>query len=400
MPIQTTSNLSNAVRAKYDGMYLRALMGRRVYDMYAVAIGETLKKLEQGPWLASSYVYNFLSDMNPAVSAISQTVDIIPQVLRDATGSITPTSRADALQWAEALDLQAYTDYGAARFEAVGKNEMESIDLLAQTAALTGGLVKRPAARASLDAGTAGHRFTDTAIAQMGARVKALKCPPFDNGNLMVTVHSDAFYDLIQGGNVVTIAQQLRPEILQEQKLAMWGDFTINATPFAKVFGAAGADNASVVATTISANANALAKTITVASASNIVAGMQLTIGTEETGDTHYPTNEIVFVDDSYTSGTSIPIIGEGANGGLRFDHSSGAAVRNADNAYPAVFGGRASLVKVYADSIGEFGSAPILKESGVVNQFSTLGWKFYGGYGLVADNYIARSEYASSLQA
>jgi hypothetical protein len=400
MPIQTTSNLSNAVRAKYDGMYLRALMGRRVYDMYAVAIGETLKKLEQGAWLASSYVYNFLSDMNPATSAISQTVDIIPQVLRDATGSITPTSRADALQWAEALDLQAYTDYGAARFEAVGKNEMESIDLLAQAAALTGGLVKRPAARASLDAGTAGHRFTDTAIAQMGARVKALKCPPFDNGNLMVTVHTDAFYDLIQGGNVVTIAQQVRPEILQEQKLAQWGDFTINATPYAKVFGAAGADNASSVATTLGANANALAKTITVASASNIVAGMQLTIGTEETADTHYPTNEIVFVDDSYTSGTSIPVIGEGANGGLRFDHSSGAAVRNADNAYPAVFGGKASLVKVYADSIGEFGSAPILKASGVVDQFSTLGWKFYGGYGLIADNYIARSEYASSLQA
>lgn len=400
MPIQTTTNLSNAVRAKYDGMYLRALMGRRVYDMYAVSIGETLKRLEQGPWLASSYVYNYLSDMTPATSTISQTVDLVPQVLRDATGSISPTSRGDALQWAEALDLQAYTDYGAARFEAVGKNEMESIDLLAQAAALTGGFVKRPAARASLDAGTTGHRFTDSAIAQMGARVKALKCPPFDNGGLMVTVHTDAFYDLIQGGNVVTIAQQVRPEILQMQELGKWGDFTINATPWAKVFGAAGADNASVVATTISTAANALATSIVVASASNIVAGMQLTVGTEETGDTHYPTNEIVWVDDSYTSGTTVPIIGEGANGGLRFDHASGAGVRNADNAYPAVFGGKASLVKVYANEIGEYGSAPILKESGVVNQFSTLGWKFYGGYGLVADNYIARSEFASSLQA
>jgi hypothetical protein len=400
MPIQNTTNLSNAVRAKYDGMYLRALMARRVYDMYAVGIGETLKRLEQGDWLASSYIYNFLSDMTPATSAISQSVDIIPQVLRDATGSITPTSRADALQWAEALDLQAYTDYGVARFEAIGKNEMESIDLLAQSAALTGGLVKRPAARASLDAGTSGHRFTDTAIAQMGARVKALKCPTFDNGNLMVTVHTDAFYDLIQGGNVVTIAQQVRPEILQTQSLGKWGDFTINATAWAKVFGAAGADNASSVATTLGSAANALATSVVVASATNIVAGMQLTLGTEETGDTHYATNEIVFVDDSYTSGTTIPVIGEGANGGLRFDHSSGAGVRNADNAYPAVFGGKASLVKVFANEIGEFGSAPILKESGVVNQFSTLGWKFYGGYGLIADNYIARSEYSSSLQA
>lgn len=400
MPIQTTTNLSNAVRAKYDGEYLEALMMRRVYDMYAVGIKETLRKLEAGPWLASSYVYNFLSDMTPATAAVSQSVDLIPQVLRDATGSITPTSRADALQWSEALDLQEYTGYGSARFKAIAKNEMESIDLLAQSAALTGGLVKRAAARASLDAGTSSNRFTDTVIAQMAARVKALKCPPFDNGSLMVTVHTDAFYDLLQGGNVVTIAQQVRPEILQNQKLGQWGDFTINSTPWAKVFGAAGADNASNVATTISSAANALATSVVVASATNIVAGMQLTIGTEETGDTHYPTNEIVFVDDSYTSGTTIPIIGEGANGGLRFDHASGAGVRNADNVYPAVFGGKASLVKVYAESIGEFGSAPILKESGVVNQFSTLGWKFYGGYGLVADNYIARGEYSSSLQA
>lgn len=400
MPIQNTSNLSNAVRAKYDGEYLEALMARRVYDMYAVSIGEFLRKLESGPFLASSYIYNFLSDMTPATSTISETVDIIPQVLRDATGSIAPTSRGDALQWSEALDLKEYTGYGSARFKAVGKNEMESIDLLAQSAALTGGLVKRAAARASLDAGTAAQRFTDAAIAQMGARVKQLKCPPFDNGSLMATCHTDAFYDLIQGGNVVTIAQQVRPEILQQQKLGQWGDFMINATPWAKVFGAAGADNASSVATTLSGNENALDKSIVVASASNIVAGMQLTIGTEETGDTHYSTNEIVFVDDSYTSGTTIPIIGEGANGGLRFDHSSGAAVRNADNVYPVVYGGRASLVHVYAQEIGEYGSAPILKESGVVNQFSTLGWKYYGNYGLVADNYIARSEHSTSLQA
>lgn len=400
MPIQTTSNLTNAVRAKYDSEYLEALMMRRVYDLYSQPIGETLRKLEQGPWLASSYIYNFLSDMNPATSAISETQDITPQVLRDATGSITPTSRADALQWSEALDLQNYTGYGSARFRAVGKSEMESVDMLAQEAALQGKLVKRPAARASLDAGTSGHRFVDTAIAQMATRIKTLKCPPFADGSLMCTIHNDPFYDLLQGGNVVTIAQQIRPEILMQQKLAQWGDVTINPTAWAKVFGGAGADNASNVATTLSAAANALAKTITVASASNIVAGQQLTIGTEETGNTFYPTNEIVFVDDTYTSGTSIPIIGEAANGGLRFDHASGAAVRNADHAYPAAFGGRASLVKVYAEEIGEYGSEPILKQSGVVNQFSTLGYKFYGGYGRVAENYIARGEYSCSLQA
>jgi hypothetical protein len=402
MPIQTTSNPStNAYRTKYSMAYLEAIRGkRRVYDKYAVNIGDERLNIEKtGTWLASTFQFNFASDMTPATSEISQTVDIVPQVLRDATSTITTTSRGDALQWAEAVDIRAFTPYGKARYSALGENMMESIDLLAQVAALTGGLVRRPAARASLDAGTSGHRFTDAAISAMGARVKALKCPPFANGGLMVTVHTDAFYDLIQGGNVVTIAQQVRPDILMRQELAKWGDFSIDATAFAKVFGAAGADNASVVATTLNGAVNALATSIVVASASNIVAGAQLTIGTEETGDTHHPTNEIVFVDDSYTSGTTIPIIGEGANGGLRFDHSTGAAVRNADNAYPAVFGGR-SLIKAFAPETGAYGQTVGPLESGILKQFRSLGWKAYLGYGLVAENYIARSEHSSSLQA
>lgn len=402
MPQQTTSNpTTNAYRTKYSMDYLEAIRGkRRVYDKYAVNIGDERLNIEKtGTWLASTFQFNFASDMNPAVSAISEVADVVPQVLRDATGTITTTSRGDALQWSEAVDIRAYTPYGKARYSALGENMMESIDLLAATAALTGGNVRRPAARASLDAGTSGHRFTDTAIAIAQARVKALKCPPFQDGGLMCTIHTDLFYDLVQGGNVVTIAQQVRPDILMNQSLGKWGDFSIDATAFAKVFGAAGADNASNVATTLSSAANALATSIVVASATNIVAGMQLTIGTEETGDTHYPTNEIVFVDDSYTSGTTIPIVGEGANGGLRFDHASGVAVRNADNAYPAVFGGR-SLIKAFAPETGAFGVTVGPQETGVLKQFRTLGWKAYLGYGLVAENYIFRSEHSTSLQA
>lgn len=402
MAIQTTSSPStNAYRTKYSADYLEAIHGkRRVYDIYAVPVGAPQFAMEKNGWLASTYQFNFASDMTPATSAISQTVDIVPQVLRDATSTITTSSRGDALQWAEAVDIQSYTPYGKARMQALGENMMESIDLLAQSAALTGDFAKSAAARASLDAGNSGHRFSDTAIATAQARIKALKCPPFMNGGLVCTVHTDAFYDLIQGGNVVTIAQQVRPDILMNQELAKWGDFSINATPFAKVFGAAGADNASVVATTLSTAANALDLSATVASGSNIIAGQMLTIGTEETGDTHYSTNEIVWTQaDQTVSGTTILLVGEGANGGLRFDHASGAAVRNADNVYPAVFGGR-SLIKAFALETGEFGQVVGPKNSGILDQFTSVGWKWYGGYGLVAENYIFRAEYSSSLQA
>jgi N4-gp56 family major capsid protein len=400
MAIQTTSNLSNAVRTKYSAAYLQAAMSQRVYDQLAIPVGDSKFRLESGNWLGSSYLFNFASDMTPSTSAISQSVDIVPQVLRDSTASITPTSRGDALQWAEALDLQAYTPYGEQRFTALGKNMMESVDLLAQAEALQGGLVKRAVARASLDAGTSGHRFTDSAIAQMASLVKTLKCPPLEDGSLVCIVHTDAFYDLVQGGNVVTIAQQVKPEILMNQEVGSWAGFRIIATPWAKVFGGAGADNGSNAATTLNGAVNALAKTIVVAADTNITAGLYLTIGTEETGNTHHATNELVRVSADYSSGTTVDIIGEGANGGLRFDHASGISVRNADNAYPAVFGSRGSLIKVFANEVGEFGETVGPKDDGILNQFTSLGWKFYGGYGLVAENYIARGEYSSSLQA
>src|SRR5512138_3464303 len=117
MPIQTTSNPSaNAYRTKYEMDFLMAVRGkRRVYDVYAVNIGDERLNFEKtGTWLASTFQTNFAGDMTPATAAISETTDIIPQVIRDATGTLTTTSRGDALQWAEAVDIRSYLPYGKA----------------------------------------------------------------------------------------------------------------------------------------------------------------------------------------------------------------------------------------------------------------------------------------------
>src|SRR5690606_2524316 len=130
----------------------------------------------------------------------------------------------------------------------------------------------------------------------------------------------------------------------------------------------------------------------------------------EETGSTHYPDNEIVWVDDTWTSGTTIPIIGTGANGGLKFAHATGVAVRNADHAYPVVFGGPASIAKLYASnyisdagtemSAGDMGVMVGPKPAGNLNQWALMGWKFYGGFGLWSEGWLLRGEFSSSVQA
>jgi N4-gp56 family major capsid protein len=354
--------------------------------------------------MGSAVQVPFLSDMEPSETPISQTVDITPQTLRDAVTTITPTSRADALQWSQALEIQAYTDYGSGRFKKLGKAQMETVEILARDVALQGSLVVRSAARAALDAGTAADRFSDADVSEMETMLMQLKAPAFvGNGRpqWFAIMPPDVFHDVRTSGNVLNVGIYQDKEIILRFELGQLGPFKLIVSPWAKTFGAAGADNALVAATTIAASATAnraLDKTIEVALATNISVGRFLTIGTEETGDTHFPKNERVrWVS---TSGTTITIVGEGANGGLRFDHPVGAPVRNADSVYPVAFGGPASLAKLYATEVGEFGEVVGPKKSGIADQFATLAYKFYGGYGRWSESYISRGEYSSSLDA
>jgi hypothetical protein len=303
------------------------------------------------------------------------------------------------------LEIQTYTDYGESRYDRIGENASESIDLLAQIAALQGTNVLRPAARASLDAGTTTHRLTDSELVKIDSRLQGMKCPyyvdPVTGVKTWVAImHPDVYHDLRLSTNILAVGAYQRPEIVMNWEVGMIGSFRLIVTAWAKVFGGAGADAASSVATTLSGAHTALTKTLTVAAGTNIAAGQQLTIGTEETGNTFYPTNERVWVDDSYTSGTSVPIIGEGDNGGLRYDHDSGAAVRNADNAYPVAYGSPMSLAKLFAPQVGEFGEVVGPKRTGLVDQFASIGFKFYGGYGRWTESWLVRGEYASSMQA
>jgi hypothetical protein len=305
------------------------------------------------------------------------------------------------VQWAEAIELMAYTNYGESRFMKIGKQQMESVDLLAQAAALQGGVVHSATVRASLDAGTSGHRLSDTAISIVDAKLQSLKTPAYvDGGRKMwfATMHPFAFQDLRLGGNVVSVATYQDKRIIMNWELGEIGPFKLIVTPWAKTFWGAGADNGSAVATTLSSASNELALTIEVTAATNMVVGMRLNIGTEETGNTHYETNESCLI--TAIDGTTITIAGEGANGGLRFAHASGVAVRNADSVFPVVFGGPSSLAKIYDNRIGEFGQVVGPKKDGLVDQFGSLGWKWYGNYGRWVESWIIRGEFASGVEA
>jgi len=403
MAIQTTSNLSNAIGTRYTTKYQRAAEVVRLYDQLATPISAPQFELETRRGLGSTYTFNFASDMSPTTQSISEDNDIALQILRDATATMTPTSLSDGMKWSQLLDLQAYTDYVALRMEVLGRNMMESVDNKAKAAALQGSLVSRAVARASLDAGTAAHTWTEAGIWAAMSTAESLKCPSFvdfrGRSMYMAIAHPDAYYDLFHGGNVVSAAIYggLPGATLLNGELGEIANCKLVISPSAKVFGAAGAANGTSGAYTTSAAANALDTTVAVNTGTNLSAGRFFLLGTIETANTHYDDNERV----KWVSGTTTAtIVGQGANGGLRFDHASGVAADNHDSVYPVAYGSPNSLVKVYAQEVGEYGEVVGPTKTGSAEQWTTLAWKWFGGYARMAENYIIRGEYSSSLDA
>ncbi len=397
MAVNTTSNLSSSVRTQYMGAYRKGTTRRRLYDLASSPIGKDLAELVKG----SSVQQNYLNNLDPATTAISEIVDVVPEKVTDATASLTPTSRGKAMLFSELLKIQAFTDYEAAAMRKVGDNAMEGIELLAMAAGLQGGLVSRATTRDLLNAGTTTDYCNDTAFDRAQVLLETLQCPEIDEdqgGGWLAIMHPFAFSDLRRSGNILNIAAYQRPEIVLNHELGRVGAFRCVVSAWAKVFGGAGADNATAVATTLNGAVLKGAKTIVTAGdvSASIGAGNFWTIGTEETAGTHYPDNEIVKVTSAST--VTLTIVGSGDNGGLRFDHATGVAVRNADNVYPVLFGSPSSLSKIYANEVGEFGEVSDIEMYGTMNQFRKIWWKYYGGYGILNQNWLVRGEYASSL--
>lgn len=406
MAVQTTSNLSNSITSIYKSRYLDGAKSVKLYDQIAVpytelgADGKSMDELMRG----STIYVPFLSDMVPGTTAISQTADVTPQTLVDDTNSVTTTSRGEALQWSQQLEIQVYTDYTAKAYERVGVNAMESIEVLAYTAALGGTWVERAADRNSLDAGTPSHRASDSIFRKYDGQMQSLKIPSYvgEDGQAAwsAIMHPYVFHDIQESGNVNAIGVYQQNGIHLNWELGQIGRFRLLSSPYAKVFGAAGADNASNWSELLAANVSALGTTITTTSTgTNTAYGLFLWLGTEETSTTFYPTNEPV----KYISGASsksITVLGGGANGGIKYAHTTAEYMRNADSVYPVLFAGPRSLVKVFATNVGEYGMTVGPKTDGLLDQFNSLGWKFYGGYGRVSENYLLRAEFSTSYEA
>ncbi len=402
MAIQATTNLTNSIRTQYVADYNDRIYGMRVYDQLAQPVpGITPAEAIKG----SSVQIDYLSSMNLGVTRISQTADMTPQILYDTTASATSTTRGEALQWAEALDIQVYTDYAARRVAKLADNALESIEVLAAAAATQGTWAERAAARESLTAGTASHRASDSIFRKMQGRMLRLRVPGFRNDAGEANVFSaimapEPWHDICESGNVDAIGTYQEKGIHLNFELGQIGPFRLVVSAFAKVFMGGGVTNASSCVSTLSTATTPLNTGFTTYTDKSATAyTVPWTIGSVETGAVHYPENEQIMC-TTFSNSLVTGFVGTGENGGLRFAHAAGSTVSNSDSVYTIVFGGPESLYKLYAPSVGEFGEVVGPKTSGLAEQFSSIAWKFYGQYGRLTENLIVRGEFSTSYEA
>jgi hypothetical protein len=398
----TTSSLTNALRTQYEAAYRMGVDPARLYDQFALPYGKDMANLTKG----SSVQINYMSDLVATTQTISETVDVTPVVFDDATHAITPTSRGNAIKVSEKMLDQAYTDANAQYYGKVGLNMQESVDLIARDAALQGTLVKRTAARNNLDAGTTTDYLVDGTFIFASSVLAAAHAPMFRTwegmrGICLTSQFAWADYTSKSSTLWQSVGTYQNGSMILNNEVGSVHGFKVIASPDAKIF-YAGAGTAHATAglfdTTLSSASVPLATTIVVGAATSMDAGDLFSIGTEETGDTHYADNEWAFV--AAVSGTTITVTGMGANGGLRFAHAAGARVTNDDWVGTAVFGGPGSLGKIYDTNTGEFGTIVGPKRDGLLEQWMNLGWKWYGAYDRPAESSLIRAEVSLSVNA
>lgn len=400
--LTTQSGPTSSIRTLYASDYKDAAEFVKLYDQLSHPVAQD--NVEKAARLGTTLSIPFLQAIPPGNSTISETVDVTPINLVDATATISPTSRyVGPIQWHEALDMAVYTDLTAKRIKYMAEAMTETVDALACDAALQGQIVRRAAVRASLDADTTTHYWNSDALEQAAIMLQQLKCPAYiGNGRpqWVAIGNSTILKDLRQSDVVLAVAEYQDKELIFNYELGQIGPWKLIMNAWGKVFIGQGAACSTTYVTTIASAITALDKTVTGTTSTSLAAGHKWLniIDTAETSNTHVRTNERVWL--SSNSGAVATIVGTGSNGGFRFDHAAGVALTASDSVYPVAYGSPVSLACMYDSVTGKWGTVVHKPEQGLLNQWTSLGGKFYGGYGRWAENFLIRGEYTASSDA
>jgi hypothetical protein len=121
-------------------------------------------------------------------------------------------------------------------------------------------------------------------------------------------------------------------------------------------------------------------------------------LGTRETTANGEQVNvETVYMESSLAAGSTVA--GGAPNGGLVYDHSSATQVTLANQVHAVVVMGANALMKIHDGAIGVNPQLLPPKVDGLLDQWDSAQWRWFGGFGRWAENRLYRIEVGSARQ-
>jgi len=381
------SNLSNAVKVKYQTDFLLAAAEKQVWgqlvDWDGVAMGQGGSSFEAVAFQPM--------DSEDTSAILPESDDIAATVLKDASISITPYEYGRRVALTSKVRFQSHVSVREAAAKMVGGNMVETVDkairrgILAGTSNIyrVGGL----ALRTDLDATS--DKITVDFLAKLAARAFAMGLEPLVGEDFVCPIHPLLEPDILALTEVKGVGYNF-PDIIYKGEFARLCGIRFVRTRMGKIYLSGGTVAQS--ATTIDADAAAGATALSVASATGLAVGNYITVGTLEGVNAEQ-------VQITAVSGTDLTIQGIGNapdNWGLKFAHASGEAVTEAANVVALPIIGKNSLRGVYGSEWGKFGMSVIKEGTDTLDRLLSIGWKWYGGVGIF-EKYLIRGECAIS---
>ena len=352
----------------------------------------------------SSLRIPFYHRLLPANTTRSELTDISPVTFVDSQVTINPSLYGNAVQLSLKVQKESANDVFQIAAKLVAENAAESIDYVARSVAIAGRafeLANGTARTAVADPLTPGMLYNAAGYLASAPKLDGgLNAPTIGQG-LAAVMRNAVIADLAENSSIILLGQyrDSAPEtVLMGEVGAHMSGIRLVVSDYAKIFHGAGSSFGTASSAETLANAvTAGASTIEVSSVLDGVGSGYVCLGTIETTANGEQTNvETIWV---ASSGVGIAISGGAPNGGLVYDHSSDAAVTAHRQVHAVVVVGARALMKIHDSAIGANPQLLPPKVDGLLDQWDSAQWRWFGGFGIRAQNGLYRMEVASNRQ-
>lgn len=173
MAVNTTTSLSDVVKAAYDSAFLMGFAPQTYYRPFCNQGDINARAPQPG----SSITWTKFGQLAKAKTPLPETGDPSSASLTSTQATATLQEYGNVVQRSQKLDLTSFTDVEAAAMMAVGINAGQTIDGLIADVALAGTNVVYAGSATSRNTITAADKITSSKIREVVARLRAASVP-------------------------------------------------------------------------------------------------------------------------------------------------------------------------------------------------------------------------------